>query len=179
MNVIAIDPGYSRKGQGCACAYVGNDETGLKTWFARPQDKQVLSGLPFYAYVDRVIVEQPQQDSRSWSIPPAVLMQLSFEGAWLAGLYAGRCVCTVVPLTPSTSKGSVPKPIAHKRLWAQLTDEERDVLGGNPTFAQICKACERGALDKWSRAGVTYYPSTWLQHNILDAVDLGVGYLGR
>jgi hypothetical protein len=179
MNLLAIDSGYAKSGKGCACAAFFGRHL-VKHFFERPRECHPASyGMAF----EIVLWEQPQGDGRTWHVPPEVMIQLTTAGAELAGLFAGWSMahgscCKIVSQTPTGSKGSVPKPIAHLRLWEALTEPERAMLGGAATGKAIAAACERGALDRW-RPGKSYYPSTWLMHNILDAVALGAKYLGR
>jgi len=174
-NVIAIDPGYSARGEGCACAHT-IDGVLRHAWSTRPPCT-VGHGLITGPLV--VIVEKPQQDSRSWGLPPSTLINLAWEGALLAGLYAGRFGGSVVAVTPSTWKGSVSKPVAHGRLWEVLTPAEREVLGGDDTARRIEAAKRKGALDRWGKPGVRYYPRTWGGHNLLDAAALALTHVGR
>ena len=127
--------------------------------------------------LDLVVVEKPQPDSRTYSSVPTVI-ELSWQGALVAGLYAGASGCPIQEYMPTEWKGSVAKPIAHSRLWKILEPDERVLLGGDATLAQIERAKDRGALARWA-PGRTYYPETWLMHNILDAVALGCFHLGR
>jgi hypothetical protein len=175
-NVIAIDPGYSARGEGCACAYVTGGYL-TSVWFARSDSALFADVLPITP--TNVVVEKPQQDSRSWGLPPSTLINLAWEGALLAGLYAGRFGGSVVAVTPSTWKGSVPKPVAHGRLWKVLTPAEREVLGGDDTARRIEAAKRKGALDRWGKPGVRYYPRTWGGHNLLDAAALALTHVGR
>ncbi len=182
MNTIAIDPGYAADGEGCACSYLGNEEAGLRWWFARPEGVAVVQlrvHVPSWARVDRVIWELPQQDQRSRAIPPSVLIALTAAGAQLAGFYAGQTGAALVTITPSASKGSVQKPIAHDRAWGALTWEERESLGGEATYATIQRAVDAGARERWRRPGVAYYPAKFLLHNILDSVALNLQQQGR
>lgn len=181
-NVIAIDPGYAKDSDGCACAVFRRGV--LSTWwFARPDDGPFSPASVDFKYLNVsenvVIIERPQQDGRSWGVPPEVLMRLSWDGAMLAGLYAGMLDCIVKGPRVSTWKGSVPKPVHHGRLWAVLNDEERELLGGAATLKVIEAAKQKGALDRWSKSGVLYYPRAFKMHNILDAVALGAHELGR
>jgi hypothetical protein len=175
MNLLSIDPGYSKSGRGCACAAF-RDGILAAHWFERPE--QFGYHVGGMCWLDVILWERPQCDGRTWHVPPDVLIQLTAAGAELAGLYAGATGARLVSQTPTGSKGSVPKPIAHMRLLEALTDAEIAVLGGPPTMRHVREAVERGALDRW-RPGKSYYPSTWLMHNILDAVALGAKYLGR
>lgn len=176
-SVIAIDPGYAMRGKGCACAAVVHGVL-ESVWFARPDAAHVHHKCERPASIT-VIVEQPQQDARSWGIPPATLIKLAWDGALLAGLYAGELGCNVVAVTPSQWKGSAPKPVAHGRLWEVLTPAERAILGGDETEARIAAAKRKGALDRWGKPGVSYYPRNWDGHNLLDAAALALTHTGR
>jgi hypothetical protein len=93
----------------------------------------------------------------------------------------------VVRYQPRQWKGSTPKPVHHARMWEALTDAERRVIGGATTASAIWAACERGASDRWRKAGATYYRArelptvdgTKITHDLLDAVALGLYDLGR
>ena len=86
MNLLAIDPGFAKDGGGCALAVFKRDR--LIGWkFERPEDWGATTHRPFT--LDLVIVEQAQQDARSWGVPPATLVRLAWDGALLGGLYAG------------------------------------------------------------------------------------------
>ncbi len=172
-TALAIDPGYSRKSGGCACA---SSVGGMlyQTWFERSRDFSVTRSC-----LGHVIVEQPQQDARSWGIPPAVLIKLAWEGAALAGLYAGASGAQLHCPTVSEWKGGEKKPAHHARLWAVLSGAEREVLGGAKTWAAIKAACEKGALCRWKLPSDELYPSMFKMHNLLDATALLMWALGR
>lgn len=180
--VIAIDPGYAKRGKGCACAMLDGGEL-VSVWYARPGHwarGDIDERAAFVEHdVHRVIVEQPQQDGRSWDIPPSVLMRLSWDGALLAGLYAGALGAAVIPRTPSAWKGSTPKPVQHCALWDLLTVHERALLGGPETEKRLLAARRKGALERWRKPGASYYPSSFHEHNLLDAVALGAIEIGR
>lgn len=174
-DALTIDPGYSRKSGGCACAEgIGGLLVGA--WFQRPGStfEDRAAGSPAH-----VIVEQPQQDGRSWGIPPAVLIKLAWDGAKLGGLYAGAYGAVLHDPTVSTWKGTEKKPAHHKRLWAVLLERERFVLGGAKTLAAINAACEKGALCRWSKKSDELYPKSFKTHNLLDAAAELMWALGR
>lgn len=173
MNLIAIDPGYAKAGRGCACAMFVDDAL-VAVWFDRPTDAR----CPALARLDEVVWEIPQVDARTRVSTPHVV-QLAAVGGTLAGLYAGAHGAKVVPVTPSKWKGSLPKPVCHGRIWAKLTLDERAILGGAATLAKIDEAKRKGALARWAKAGGDYYPASWLTHNLLDAVGIGIWRLGR
>lgn len=169
-SLLAIDPGVAA----CACAAF-NDQRLVGVWF-EPASREALCDLAF----DGVIVERPAlQGDRTRAARPQDLMALAWHGAMLAGMFAGRDGAPVVELTPQEWKGSEPKPVQHARLWGVLDDAERDVLGGAKTERAIFAARERGALNRWSRPGASYYPRAFVTHNLLDAAALGATYVGR
>jgi hypothetical protein len=181
MNaILAIDPGVAVPG--CACAAF-KDARLLGTWFERVRDEPLACEIKF----GRVIVERPVlQGDRTRAARPQDLMALAWEGAMLAGMYAGRDSTDLIAWPASDTKehgrgwkGSEPKPVQHARLWAALDPAERLILGGDPVERAIMKAREKGALNRWSRPGASYYPRTFITHNLLDAVALGATYLGR
>lgn len=174
MTVIAIDPGYAKRGSGCACAlFVGRELHA--TWFTRP-------GRPAPAVPDgtHVVWECPTIRPKEDVSPGKAntLIRLAAEGAALAGRYAGQCgapVCLAV--LPATWKGSTPKPVNHGRIIAELTESELARVGDVADIrARITAAKRAGGLDRWSKAGHVYY-GTWQTHNLLDAVGIGRWYL--
>jgi hypothetical protein len=178
-SFVAIDPGYAKRGGGCAVAAFQFGRLNA-AFFDRPEKWR---GMPFP--LDFVLVEQPQYEGgttgRSTKCNPATLMQLSWEGALLAGMYAASHFTPgkVIAKTPRRWKGSTPKPVQHAALWAVLSLEETRILGGVTTGLAIELACEKGALDRWSKPGVEYYPSAFVTHNLLDAVAMGCKHIGR
>lgn len=208
LTTLSIDPGVA--GAGCACAlFTGT--TLVDAWFERVVRfrKDVpasASPVKCGAGVNQVVVERPVfQGARSLNARPQDLMALAWEGALLAGAFAGRDACPIYELPPSDVtdkrcplhgkgpapgcavactcergwKGSEQKPIHHGRLWRVLTPSERTVLGGRATEKHIEAAKEKGALDRWSRPGVSYYPRAFTTHNLLDATAMGKYFLGE
>lgn len=174
MRLLAIDPGFARDGKGCACAAFTHGSL-RSVWFERcPEDPASLTCSEELSYV---IVERPQADRRSLSVPIQTLITLAWEGATLAAMYAGRGGALLTAPSVRAWKGSEAKPLQHKRLWAVLDQDEREILGGSATELAIRKACEKGALKRWAPGA--YYPKSWLTHNLLDAVALGAKHIGR
>lgn len=136
------------------------------------------------SYLDawRVVVERPEANGRS--TPPDDLIAITAAGFFLAGLFAGGPVRVT---TPREWKGQTPKPIHHGRLWDALSRAERTLLGGAPTEAAIRSARQRGAKDRWSKPGATYYRASEfptvngvkITHDILDASALNLWDSGR
>lgn len=166
LMLAAIDPGYAKDGQGCAVAFFDANARLVDARFLRPDQARTP--------VDAVVIEQPQQDGRSWAIPPEVLIKLAWDGALLAGRLAG-IGGQVVAYTPQAWKGSRSKPNSHWDMWGVLSDAERAVLGGEPTALAIQAAREAYALSRGKRS----YPKTALVHNLLDAARIGCFHLGR
>lgn len=178
-SLLAIDPGVAA----CACAAFESGRL-AHAWFERPtKDVSELTEIAF----DVVIVERPVlQGDRTRAARPQDLMALAWEGATLAGMFTGRDGATLIEWPANDTKehgrgwkGSEPKPVQHARLWAILDASERDVLGGERTERAIMVAREKGALNRWSRPGASYYSRTFVTHNLLDAAALGATYLGR
>ena len=176
MNIVAIDPGYAARGPGCAVAVFTNKLL-VHACFTRP-GPGALKALGL-STTDVVVWECPQVDSRTRAAVPAAV-QLAAVGGTLAGQIAGATGCmTIVPVAPSTWKGSARKPQAHARLWQELVASERAILGGPTTADRIEEAKRAGALDRWRKPGGSYYRATWHMHNILDAVGIGYWYLDK
>lgn len=178
-RLLAVDPGFAKRGKGCACAFF-RDGRLAGVWFARPEQIATRAPVawPVDPSLDLVLWECPQVDSRSRASVPAIVM-LAAVGGELAGLYAGMTGAAVERVAPSAWKGSVPKPIAHGRLWRVLDDRERAVLGGDATARAIDAAKRKGALSRWGKPGAAYYAASFDAHNLLDAVELGCWKLGR
>jgi hypothetical protein len=156
--VLAIDPGV----KACACV----------TFVDGALVEVEFMTAPYPAYAPSpncVIVERPEQDGRSFTARPKDLMALAWAGAALAYSVGAP----VVEYTPSQWKGQVPKPAQHMRLWGLLTEAERALLGDARTGEAIAMAARKGALDRGSKPGASYYPRSFVTHNLLDAVALG------
>lgn len=184
MNIISIDPGYAKKGEGCAVATI-HAVRGLQfVRFERPEkwDRAQSYAQHHNVTPDVIIWERPQhraRDDKYANVPPETLIGLAVAGATLAGLYAGAYGAAIVEVHPSEWKGSLPKPVQHKALWARLTDAERATFGDAQVAITraIIDAIERGARDRWAKDGASYYPSKFTAHNLLDAVGIGKWYL--
>jgi hypothetical protein len=175
--MISIDPGYAKRGKGCACARFDGGRLRC-VWFARPEAAWRTTPAHAQRGVDLVVWEIPQVDRRTRVSTPHVV-QLAAVGGTLAGLYAGAAGARVEPVTPAQWKGATPKPVAHGRMLRALNDAELAMVGGADTVAAVEAAKRKGARDRWSRDGSSYYPSSWLMHNLLDAVGIGLWRLGR
>ena len=168
---LAIDPGANE------CAYAEFDGAELTNAGVTTPD----SGPDFFI---AVVWEIPQGDGRSITVDDAV--RVAAAGAELAG----RCVSSagkIERFTPRQWKGSLPKAVCHLRMWQALSDTERALLGGEQTAKAIANACNRGAKARWKKHANHHYSNRDLPkvgqlnitHDILDAVSLGLWYLGR
>lgn len=179
MIVISIDPDYGKGGQGCAL--VASD-AGVLThaWFERPGERDDSTPRINELHgVRKVLIEKPQQDSRSYAVPPSVLIELAWQGRGVAQMYATYYYAELVQLTPSEWKGGEAKPAQHGRLWRILSEEERMLLGGQHTEDAIFAALEKGARDRWRKPGGAYYPASFNTADKLDAAALNATYTGR
>ena len=176
-SLLAIDPGFAAKGEGCALSLFV-DHILVDSWYERVDQHFSVSDHCDIT-IDEVIIEKPQQDARTYGVPPKVAIELTWQGAILGAYYAGASWGEVSGFTPHEWKGSEQKPIQHGRLWRILSTDERRVLGGAATGEQIDAAKRKGALDRWGRPGDRYYPKSFLMHNKLDSTALGTWYLRR
>lgn len=216
--IIAIDPGVA--GRGCACASAHPHSGVLEdAWFERPV-RGGVTGIPHAKGLPPrlgqagsggtlVLVERPvYEGERSEKARTQDLLALAWEGALMAGEFAGRDQCPIIEMPPSDMtarecpfhgikayrkrdapidaccclvgwKGSEPKPRMHARVWDVLSYHERMILGGRATEKQIRAAVAKGALDRWSRPGVEYYPRSWDGHNLLDVASMIAVYTKR
>ncbi len=77
---------------------------------------------------DCLVVEVPQFDGRTLvrGVAPDVMEVVGVAAKTLAA-FSGR-VGSAMAVTPAEWKGTVPKEIAHRRLLAQLSDEEKAAI---------------------------------------------------
>lgn len=171
VELVAIDPGTPE----CAVAFF---QRRLLTGVFVEHECEGIAGE------DRAgagVCELPQVDGRG--VPAQGLIKLAAAGALCAGRLSSGPVQFV---TPTEWKGQQKKPIHHGRMWLALTVEERILLGGLHTLHAIELAKRRGAADGWRKPSQNYYRAQELatdglriDHNILDAVALGLWALGR
>lgn len=180
-NHINIDPGFASKGPGCACALFQSGSLDL-CWYERasihPRAKLAAPAM-VDCVVDIVRWEMPQADGRGAN--GDTLIQLASEGRGLATQLAMSCGGTIAAVTPAEWKGAARKPQHHRRVWLALTEDERLCVDDHPdrVWKVIEKTCEKGALDRWKKPGVQYYPKSFVTHNMLDAVAIGLHAEGR
>lgn len=132
------------------CAVAEFEDGRLWAVYFRSEALLNRGALGEHAPEPECICELPEQRGRSTNIDMSDLINLT---------WAGSRVCANLPtetVKPSAWKGQTPKKIHHKRMEAALTPEERIVL--------------RNCLLK--------VPGP-VQHNLKDAVALGLWKLGR
>jgi hypothetical protein len=170
-RIIAIDPGVKH------CAVACLDSSKL-IWVEFQTAAKAIADTDDLTVAACVIERPAYQGARTQAARPEDLIALAWSGALLAGAYAASGA-ELHEVTPQAWKGSLPKPVHHAKLWAVLSNEERELLGGLRTYDMIERASEKGALERWKKPGAAYYPRTWETHNLLDAVALGMWYVGR
>ena len=177
MRVTAIDPGGVRKG--CSLALLENRELIAVAPVVR------LNELGPWA-CDRVVVERPQQDGRSRSVPPAILMDLSWQAALLVGGLAVHGRAEIVEYTPDDWKGQIQKAQQHANMIESgaLTQREIDVVGAmcgpfGLWESEVFEARRKGALSRWARHANAHYPTKSRLSDVLDTVALGLFDAGR
>lgn len=185
---LAIDPGGKK---GCAWALGAHDrlcavgverkaESGRFRLAAVYHALRVAEERCHLLDVDHVIVERPEyQGARSDGARIQDLLELAWNGAMFAATAGDMLGASIHELSPYTWKGSTPKPMHHLRFWGVLSEEEREVFGGDATGRVIRAAAEKGALERWKRPGGDYYPRGWLMADMLDAGALHATFYGR
>lgn len=167
-NLVSVDPGMPL----CSAAAF-RDSVLRDVWQPPAGDVELF---------DSAVCELPQVDGRG--VPAQGLIKLAAAGALCAGRLSSGPVQFA---TPSEWKGQQKKPIHHGRMWLALTFAERELLGGAVTARAIEAAKARGAAGGWRKPSQSYYRARELatvdglriDHNILDAVALGLWALGR
>lgn len=174
-DLWSIDPGVPK----CAAAlWVDAELAGVGVYGAADLGPGLYLGGARSA-----VLELPQSDGRA--VPTRTLIELTAAGCLCAArLTSGQ----VALLTPSEWKGSTKKPIHHDRMWEALSSKEQDLIGEEWTQIYIQRAKKRGAADGWRKKGSALYyrktdavtvGGTLIDHNVLDAVGLGLRHLGR
>lgn len=163
-TLVAFDPGL--RGTGVAvfkdgmltrCAYVKSPNLrgrGAKAWrdMGLAVATWVFEGSPWSSNPAEVAHEQMQVYRAGLQKGnPNDLLELSGVCGWAAALLEPE---SVVSYLPRKWKGQVPKDVHHRRIKAEMSEVEHDAL-----HAAKCPAS--------------------LQHNILDAIGIGLFHLGR
>lgn len=176
MSLLAIDSGSPL----CAVATAWD---GALSWVGTAGLDSAYIEVP--EQFERVVVEVPTV--RGAATPnPEDLILIATVGVRLAERFAAH-FSGIEEYRPAQWKGNTPKPPHHRRMWDALCDSEKKLLGGAKTLDAIDSACLRGARDRWSEKGSTYYRArelptvngTKITHDILDASALALYALGR
>lgn len=166
-ETLSIDPGSGPLGSACAYFTPGGHLRDV-----------MFSKRPGGASVSTVVIEALQFRGMV-DLPRAQRLIKMAAAGYLAAGYALASGGDLVELTPGEWKGQEAKPMQHARLWRVLNEREKGHLGAHVTSRAIARAIEKGALDRWRKPGVAYYPASFKMHNLLDAAALGATYLGR
>jgi hypothetical protein len=113
-----------------------------------------------------VVIEQPFVYPRGQTKNPNDVITLALNAGEWGGLY--RQWADVKYVLPFKWKGSVPKRISHVRILGKLSDRERTVVD---TAMALGRSCAPKALGRPIARS--------LQHNVLDAVGLGLFAVSR
>ena len=155
--VLAIDPG---RDQGWSVYHVtmALGPSGKPTFSGSTLVNCGLGDVPPQALPESplgVVIEKPEvyADRAMWKGDPNNLVTLGIRVGRALERY-GEGKTTLV--LPKTWKGQVPKEVHHARAKTKLTEIE---------LARLARCVGRVAVSK--------------QHNVLDAVALGLWYLGR
>jgi len=111
-------------------------------------------------YAQTLVLEVPRIYPSGGKGDPNDIIQLAMRVGEIRGHYVRTASARIVEVFPRTWKGNVPKEIHHARVLAQLGDQERAVLA--PHARRVTKTNPHG-----------------LDHNMLDAVGLGLWFLKR
>lgn len=162
--LVAVDPGLRACGAAlyvdgalCAAAYVASHSTakGAPAWHAMAHAVHNRVWQDWKVYPNRFLVEHMQVYTGQ-PVPSADLLDVQSVSAMLCNMFWSQCEGAVQAVLPATWKGQVPKHIHHARVLKELSPAETVVL-------------QKGFL------GVRKD----LQHNVLDAVALGLYGVGR
>lgn len=140
--------------------------------------------------ITAVIIEKPRINGATKGKDPNDQMDLSLEAGDLRGVYRSAGIPVMMP-TPMDWKGQLKKPHHHRRVWDALSSIERATFARcaqehiqqtkaekTITLVEFIEAKIERACYMLARTGkVTKY--SWGAHNLLDAVGLGLRYLGR
>lgn len=141
MNLLALDVAASTG------AALFNDK-GLLVWaqaIVADDPTALVDSLPLQEA--RIVIERPQY-RKGDRIDPDLIIDLALWAGRIGGVLEaqGRPVQYV---TPAEWKGSVPKPVSHKRIAKVLNAWEAQVLD------TVCKGLSKKAvLDIWDAAGI-------------------------
>jgi hypothetical protein len=154
-------------------------------WFQGPTLWQVgfypreamLAGS--YFNLHGLVIEKPTVYPGSSEKDPNDLIDLAGAAYFAEGAIRARGGPPAHYVKPFDWKGQLKKPQHHARIWSVLANDEREAFGRDAGHSidfvekKIDRACELLA----QTGKVKNY--SWAAHNLLDAVGLGLWYLGR
>lgn len=151
--LLAIDPG-----EDTGWALFGDDATLIACGLGDPPETPAPS---------LVLVETPKARPRDPN-PQSLIVLARRAGFWL-GVFRAADASS---LTPNDWKGSTPKDVSHRRIFAALAPSEiqalvRGCVGVSPRLRPINESIADG-LSKTDK-----------RHNILDAIGIGLHGVGR
>ncbi len=166
--LVAIDPGFTR---------IARSRTRWvdRSAFARFENR-VLTLCDYVgetlSQADEVVVEKPTvyptHAPGALVVSPNDIVDLAFA----AGLVSGRFGCPVTEVLAQDWKLQMQKPVCHNRMLKVLTDAERRHLPAGSEAKVVAAVRELGVTGRC--------PSyRWIGVDVLDAVALGLVYLGR
>ena len=122
-----------------------------------------------------VIIEHPFVYPRGQTKDPNAIVKLAIGAGEWAGTY--RQWAQIEYVLPWQWKGSVPKVIHHERLLAILSTDELEVFKkGTKTYTKMHVSAS-SVKDGYAPAPRKMPASK--KHNVLDAIGLGLFFLGR
>lgn len=152
--LLAIDPGVH---QSAVAAFDLEDNVYAYSVLVRPGEVLPARLRSTGIAVGRIVIEKPRSYPKASAIDNNDLIDLALAGGIVAGRIAGACYdAPITELPPATWKGQVPKPIHHERLQRLLSDAELQHI----------------------QRDMAPIPAS-LQHNLWDAIGLGLYALGR
>ena len=111
-------------------------------------------------YAQTLVLEVPRIYPGNSKGDPNDIVKLAMRVGEIRGHYVRTASVHIVEVFPRTWKGNVPKETHHARVLAALSSQERSVLA--PHARRVTKTNPHG-----------------LDHNMLDAVGLGLWFLKR
>lgn len=158
-GLLSCDPGSKR----CALAYWQRSATSgrlVHVGFTDTVKGFVFPGAELAIEIPYIYPKGPQ--GKKEGADPNDSIAVAYAAGLIAGLRQPRVIETYLP---REWKKQIPKQIHHERIWNCLEGWEREVL----------------PIETWERIqiGINGGPYSWGGHNLLDAVGIGLVFLGR
>jgi hypothetical protein len=175
MSLLAIDPGVAplawahfEAGALTACGFMPREAFAAGNW----HDLHAL------------VIEKPRIYPKASGKDPNDLIDLAGAAYFAEGAIHARGGPRAQYVYPGDWKGQVSKPVHHSRIWSVLALAEQRVFERDAgMLAEDIEAKINRAIDLLAR-GIRNKDGSpkeyaWRTHNLLDAVGLGLWYLGR